>query len=307
MKIAVQTAAAVRDDDIDGGYRRIAEAGFEAVDFNLDLFMNTKKVHTATEFKDLSIYEKNAEEIVKYMSPHLNAMKKYKLTIAQAHAPFSPYVAGRKDVLDYMIAVYKRLLEVCDLIDCPYLVIHGIKHFPSAVEPYAESRMLDAYMYDSLVDTLKDKKVVVCLENLPTNINGKFMESICCNPYEAAKQIDALNEKAGREAFGFCLDTGHMLLVGKRFETFVPIIGSRLKILHLHDNDGLLDRHLAPFTGQLNWEDFIQSMRDVGFKGDLSFETCAQLVKPGIDNELATEFLRHICVIGKHFRKKILE
>ena len=92
-------------------------------------------------------------------------------------------------------------------------------------------------------------------------------------------QIDELNEKAGREAFGFCLDTGHMLLVGKRFETFVPILGSRLKTLHLHDNDGVLDRHLAPFAGQLNWEDFINSMRDVGYKGDLSFETCAQIAK----------------------------
>ncbi|MBE6597652.1 MAG: sugar phosphate isomerase/epimerase [Ruminococcaceae bacterium] len=307
MRISVQTAPAVSSNNIDGGYKNIADAGFEAVDFNIDCFMNVNKLQTATELKRLSIYEKSVDEIVEYMRPHLDAMKKYGIAIAQAHAPFPPYFAGRKDILDYMIEVYKKIIAVCDIIDCPYLVIHGIKHFPSSVEPYAVSRQLDAYMYDSLIDTLKDKKVVVCLENLPTNSNGKFIESICCNPHDAARQIDELNEKAGREAFGFCLDTGHMLLVGKRFETFVPILGSRLKTLHLNDNDGVLDRHLAPFAGQLNWEDFINSMRDVGYKGDLSFETCAQIAKPGIDEELTREILRHICTVGRIFRKKILK
>ena len=162
-------------------------------------------------------------------------------------------------------------------------------------------------MYESLIDTLKGKKVVVCLENLPTNVNGKFMESICCNPIDAARQIDELNEKAGREAFGFCLDTGHMLLVGKRFETFVPIIGDRLKILHVNDNDGVADRHLAPFTGHVNWADFVKSMRSVGYRGDICFETYAQVIKPGVSEAFVPEMLRHIHAIGAYFRDEILK
>jgi sugar phosphate isomerase/epimerase len=175
------------------------------------------------------------------------------------------------------------------------------------VESYEVSRDNDNYLYESLVDKLKDKKVVVCLENLGTQQNGRFLESICCNPISVAEQIDKLNEMAGREAFGFCLDTGHMYLVGKRFETFVPIIGKRLKMLHVNDNDGVLDRHLAPFAGQVNWADFIASMRAVGYRGDISFETYAQFIKPGISEAFLPEVLRHVCAIGKYFRDEILK
>ncbi len=305
MKVTVQTAGAVWQNDIEGGYRRIAEAGFEGVDFNMDVNMNTIK--NAAELKGITVFERSGAELVEYYKPHLDAMEKYGLSITQAHAPFPPYVAGRRDVLDYMISIYKNVIDFCEAVGCPYLVIHGVKHFTSDIEDYSLSQELDAYLYESLIDTLRDKRLVVCLENIPTPINGKNMESICCNPILAAEQIDRLNAKAGREAFGFCLDTGHMLLVGKRFETFVPIIGNRLKVLHINDNDGILDRHLAPFAGLVNWADFITAMRKVGYKGDLSFETVYQIVKPGIGDALVPEMLRHIHAIGAYFRDEILK
>ena len=305
MKVTVQTAGTVWQKDVEDGYRRIAKAGFEGVDFNMDVDMS--KIKNAAELKDVSDFERSGAELVEYYKPHLDAMKKYGLAMTQAHAPFPPYVAGRRDVLDYMISVYKNVIDFCEMVGCPYLVMHGVKHFTSDIEDYALSQELDAYLYESLIDTLKDKKIVICLENIPTPINGKNMESICCNPILAAEQIDRLNEKAGREAFGFCLDTGHMLLVGKRFETFVPIIGNRLKVLHINDNDGILDRHLAPFAGLVNWKDFITAMRNVGYKGDLSFETVYQMVKPGVANGLVDEMLRHIHAIGAYFRDEILK
>ena len=305
MKVTVQTAGTVWQKDVEDGYRRIAKAGFEGVDFNMDVDMS--KIKNAAELKDVSDFERSGAELVEYYKPHLDAMKKYGLAMTQAHAPFPPYVAGRRDVLDYMISIYKNVIDFCEMVGCPYLVMHGVKHFTSDIEDYALSQELDAYLYESLIDTLKDKKIVICLENIPTPINGKNMESICCNPILAAEQIDRLNEKAGREAFGFCLDTGHMLLVGKRFETFVPIIGNRLKVLHINDNDGILDRHLAPFAGLVNWKDFITAMRNVGYKGDLSFETVYQVVKPGVADGLVDEMLRHIHAIGAYFRDEILK
>ena len=257
--------------------------------------------------KGITFFERSGDELVEYYKPHLDAMKKYGLVIGQAHAPFPPYLAGRRDILDYMISIYKNVIEFCELVGCPYLVIHGIKHFSSDVEPYEVSKENDNYLYESLIDTLRDKKLVVCLENLGTYQNGRFMDSICCDPITAAEQIDCLNEKVGREAFGFCLDTGHMVLVGRRFETFVPIIGRRLKMLHINDNDGLLDRHLAPFAGIVNWADFITAMREVGYKGDISFETAYQMVKPGMSGVLVPEMLRHIHAIGAYFRDEILK
>ena len=49
-------------------------------------------------------------------------------------------------------------------------------------------------------------------------------------------------------------------------------LGSRLKVLHVHDNDGVSDRHAIPFSGVTDWEDFAVALKEVGFNGVLSLE-----------------------------------
>ena len=64
----------------------------------------------------------------------------------------------------------------------------------------------------------------------------------------AVKRIDEMNDKYGAEVMGFCFDTGHANLVGIKFQEFIQTLGSRLKVLHVHDNDGMADLHQVPFT-----------------------------------------------------------
>jgi sugar phosphate isomerase/epimerase len=58
-----------------------------------------------------------------------------------------------------------------------------------------------------------------------------------------------------RDAVRFCLDTGHVnafshLPVGRWWD----MIGDRVVALHIHDNDGLSDDHLAPGEGTFDFE-----------------------------------------------------
>jgi sugar phosphate isomerase/epimerase len=47
----------------------------------------------------------------------------------------------------------------------------------------------------------------------------------------------------------------------------------RLKVLHLNDNDGTLDRHQPPFYGTVNWEKLTGIIADSGLTNlPLSFE-----------------------------------
>ena len=55
-------------------------------------------------------------------------------------------------------------------------------------------------------------------------------------------------------------------------EDFIPVIGNRLKVLHVHDNHGRQYEHLAPFFGSIDWKDFSDALREVGFDGVLSLE-----------------------------------
>ena len=75
MRVTIQTAGLVYPADIDGGYKKIADAGFEGVDFNMDV--NINKIRDAKELKDLTVFEKSGAELAEYYKPHLDAMKKY--------------------------------------------------------------------------------------------------------------------------------------------------------------------------------------------------------------------------------------
>ena len=117
--------------------------------------------------------------------------------------------------------------------------------------------------------------------------------------------IDSLNEKAGKKCFGLCLDTGHLNLLRKPMHSYIPIVGDRIVCLHIHDNLQNADSHLIPYAGSIWWKFFLEEMRKIGYKGDLSFETFAQVDKKRLPPELLPAFLSAIADIGKYFRKEI--
>lgn len=54
---------------------------------------------------------------------------------------------------------------------------------------------------------------------------------------------------------GFCLDTGHQAAFGEvPFESWVSLLGGEVGQLHLHDNHGTRDEHLAPGKGTVDFE-----------------------------------------------------
>ena len=132
---------------------------------------------------------------------------------------------------------------------------------------------------------------------------GKLIGACCSNPYEAAKYIDELNAIAGEKCFAFCLDTGHALLMGADMRRTINILGKRIETLHIHDNDGFDDQHLAPYMGRMDWEAFIDGLKDIGYEGTLSFETFNVL--NAFDDELMLPCLKLICATGEMFRKRI--
>jgi sugar phosphate isomerase/epimerase len=45
-----------------------------------------------------------------------------------------------------------------------------------------------------------------------------------------------------------------------------------IRHVHLRDHDGMLCSRLPPGMGIIDWNGFIRSLKEVGFKGTLSFE-----------------------------------
>ena len=120
---------------------------------------------------------------------------------------------------------------------------------------------------------------------------------------EAARYIDELNAIAGEKLFGFCLDTGHLLLLSLDVYDCIVALGDRIVALHIHDNNGVDDEHVLPYTGVLNWSRFIKGLREISYKGTINFETCGAHRK--FPKELLPSMLSLLADTGKYFDEKI--
>ena len=308
MKISIQDAGTCDTLGFEEGYAAIAKAGFDAIDWNIDHALRSADIK-ALKLGNC-IFEKSTEEIMDYYAEELSIIRKNGLTVTQCHAPFPAYIPGHPELLDYMIGIYKGCIRFCSAVGIPRMVVHGIslqaddqENTPQTIEA------LNYKLYESMIPALQEAEgVTVCLENLTSWTNNVATEGVCFDAHDACRMIDRLNEKAGKECFGLCMDVGHMQLVMKDIRTYAPVLGSRIKCLHIHDNDAHADRHLAPFTGTTNWENVCAALKAIGYQGDLSFETVQQTRKTGaFDPDLVQPWLNVIYATGVAFRKRITE
>ncbi len=73
--------------------------------------------------------------------------------------------------------------------------------------------------------------------------------------------------------FKVCLDTGHNALFPTSAGDAVRKIGKDyLYALHIHDSDGVRDRHWSPFSGIVDWVDFGKALYEIGYEGVFSME-----------------------------------
>ena len=62
----------------------------------------------------------------------------------------------------------------------------------------------------------------------------------------------------------FCLDTGHVNAFSRlSVNRWWDMIGARVVAIHLHDNDGLSDDHLAPGEGTFDFGTMATRLRDI--------------------------------------------
>lgn len=306
MEIATQNANLTNDFGNERGFEMLAEAGFTAVDWCLDQIWDRNKIKNGI-IPESTVFNGSIDKAIEYYGPQLKIMKAAGLHPTQAHAPFPAYCKGHPEFTDFCIEIYKNVLKLCRYADCPRLVIHGNSRRHGDYELSDEQFFeLNMHMYSSLIPTIKETGVTVLLENLFTSFGGvHFIAGTCADPYEAVKYIDSLNELAGQECFGLCLDTGHLNLLRTPMRPYIDILGNRIKALHIHDNSMVNDDHLAPYTGCIDWNDFCAGLKAIDYKGDLNFETFNQVSLKRIEEPLVMPYLKLIYACGELFRDKI--
>lgn len=311
LRIGVQTKDAIEDTNPLEGFSLLKEAGFTSVDFSLNKYLINKDLYNG---KLNAFFDQTVEELERFFQPHKEAALQTGIEIFQMHMPYPIYVPnGKKELNEYLREVVaKKSLYVCHYLGCKNLVVHGMKLTRYLGTEELEWKETERFL-DFLAPAAKELGITLCIENLYNSVGGHLVEGPCCDALKAAERIDRMNEKYGAEVLGFCFDTGHANIVGLDFENFLTTLGHRLKVLHVHDNDGAADLHQIPFTftktrenkSSTDWDGFIRGLRNIGYGGAISFETAPVL--SSFPREMKEDVLCFIAKIGEYFMEQIRE
>ena len=292
------------DENPEAAFAFIKECGFEAVDFGLNMHIHTLKVRAGEVH---GFYDADVETLLDYYRPIKAAADKAGVAFAQAHGPFPMWAEDYPENHEYLIAVVEKMCAICQLLECPYLIVH-----PIIVRNRQEEWEKNMEMYRKLIPAAKKYGVIICLENMFTTENCRKTGRACTNMDDVCRYIDTLNAEAGQTLFGFCYDVGHATLTCNDIYEDIKQLGHRLVTLHIHENDAHKDLHQIPYMARqtkkelnTNWEEFIQALKEIGYRGPLNLESAGSLML--VPAELIMPMLQCGAAVCSYFRKRVLE
>ena len=170
-----------------------------------------------------------------------------------------------------LMAKYQKELmmgvDSAALMGIPLAVAHPVALYSSKYR-YGDFIRANMKLLLPVVEYAKAKGIKICIENMPSEREApdNHLYGSC------ALNISALAEKLGA---GICWDVGHANISGYKQSEQMEILKGKLDVLHIHDNDGVKDKHLLPFDGSVDWDDVARGMRCCDFTGILDVEVTA--------------------------------
>ena len=235
--------------------RRLKAAGFSHIDLPLQSVAKNENEFCGDDWRA------RAEEL-------RNEAEKLGVTFIQSHAPF--YLGGTYQHEDeegnrHFEERLLRTAEIAKICGVKYAVIHPVQD-PLCPTPDKEAHLaLTRKIHERYLEKAASLGLVPVFENLPDRKkDGRFS----MGADDLLMICDAFKEY-GPE---ICWDFGHGHLNYEDQRTEIAKLAGRIKCVHVHDNKGLSDDHLLPFTGKVPWEEVLPALRKAGYEGDLVLE-----------------------------------
>lgn len=194
------------------------------------------------------------------------------ITISQCHFPYEKMHGDaffKDGYSEYYAECLRRSYIAAGMLGVRYGVIHPITYPEVNYERKACLEKNCAY-YDEFIELGIKNNVGTAIENMPPFPQHEF-------PIRYGQHYDDLLDFVDRyndSMVGICWDTGHANLSRYDQGRAIRTIGRHLKALHMNDNHyGFRDEHLLPFLGEVDWVAVIEALVDIGYDGDLTYET----------------------------------
>ncbi len=264
MKLSTQTLELSKRFGDENAIRRLATAGFDAIDLTLCRMSDDNSPFVQENYREYAVHL-------------VQVAKECGVTFNQTHCPFefkwdaNPW--DRSTWKNYETIIFPRhirALEVSSLLGATTVVVHPLHHMPYiGNEQYVHDINMD--FYRSLLPYCKQWNIRVALENMwQRDPKRRF---ISYDAVSRSAELAAWVDELADPHFVACLDVGHSALIGEEPEDAIRTLGKeRLKALHIHDVDYISDLHTLPFLGKLNWNAIMKSLGEIRYEGELTFE-----------------------------------
>jgi len=236
-----------------------AAAGFDALDFN------TKHIRYAPD---------NYLEVMAEAREHA-ASKGLRFEVC--HLPFGnrPWTVG--DAWERFSLSVRNGIDAAAVLGVDYAVVHPASVTKLRYEmDYNAALSLDVELLAPFVEYGNKKGVNIIVENMRI---AAEQENLMSTPFILDREnsyAEHLIKVADKLNIGICWDMGHAHCSGIKNSDALKVVGhDRLKMLHICDNFGYYDEHLAPFHGSIDWKDVAYGLSAVNYSGLFNFEVSA--------------------------------
>lgn len=221
----------------------LSNIGFNALDMAFDYWVYSK---------DSPFLSDNYTEWAKKLR---ELSEKHGIPYTHSHCP------GGADSGD----IIGRTIKAASILGARYMVLHPMYREQDQSEITDTERFvkLNAEYTKPWVEQAAKHDIIILSENLDT---GASIDPR--NIVELVREIDSEN-------FNWCYDVGHTHYMGIKSDILKECDITPLS-LHIHDNNGNYDDHLIPGEGNIDWNEFTQVLKEVGYCGDCVLEAHSQ-------------------------------
>ncbi|MFC1822203.1 sugar phosphate isomerase/epimerase family protein [Thermodesulfobacteriota bacterium] len=166
------------------------------------------------------------------------------------HAPFMDLSPGSPDpaVRSLTHHRYQQFAELFPVFQPKAVVCHSgwdEKRYWEREDEWVRNSM---ELWNWLAETTEKEDISLVMENVYEQ-----------DPQEFMRFFDQLKHMG----FGFCLDTGHQSAFGRvSLDQWLDVLGSHIRQVHLHDNDGRHDDHLALGQGNVDFSLLLKFLKE---------------------------------------------
>lgn len=261
----------------------LKKAGFDACDFSMFLRHNDSLI-------DKPNYVELAKKLRRFADDE-------GIVFNQSHAPFWNASTWEKGFDQEKLTLLRRAVEVSGILGVKLCVVHPVNDYTASEN--AE------YVFYPLKQTAKDCGVLIGLENMWNWLpDAAFCcPAACSSPEDFNAHLDLLDP----EIFAACLDIGHAEMKGvdTSAEELIEKLGTRLKALHIHDNNKRDDSHLLPFLSAIDFDAMIQALKKIGYTGDVTLEAAEWANK--FPKDLIPAAAKTAASVAEYLRERLLE